>query len=193
MKRTLIKTLPIILLLCILWGFTSCGIIVENPNKFIIENITDNPDKDYFSSEDYEFTRIETVVIIPHIMYSNGNYIYIEVCSETGSEQVLINQITLKENENDTLSANLNQEVTFEQKDESTYNGWVVKYLPHEALGEEPYLPWYKQMFVIDMIIPQKEKNFTLVVEAELLKDGESVSRTITYNVTMLPHEYTKW
>ena len=172
MKQTLKKLTLIALSLFMIPSLFSCRCIICPPT-FEIGGIDNNPDKDYFNSESYDFTRVETVVLIPYLqIYDNYDYrISIIVYSETGSEQVIIKKLILKEGDECILIRNLNQEVAFEEAGDSIYKGYV------------------RQNFV-EVLEVESGKKFTIIVEAEVLKDGKSVSRTITYDANMLLYAY---
>ena len=150
-----------------LFGLCSCR-LEESYKEFIIKDITDYKDEDYFSSDRFDFARIDDVVIIPSINPGASEYIlWISAHSENASETVIIKKMLIKEKEIVLLNYDLNQEVEFKENGESAYKGTI------------------RAGFTDEEVEIKSGKKFELVIEAEVIKNGTSISKSITYEITV--------
>ena len=140
----------------------------ESYKEFNIKNITDNLSENYFTSDKFDFARLENVVFIPEIKEVNhGEYIiYISAYSETGTEQIKIKNVILKENEVVLLDHKLNKEILLEENSESIFEGWI----DGGTFTEE-------EIDIID------GKEFDFIIQAEIIKEDKSVSENITFEI----------
>lgn len=163
------RIIIVMLLLNILLGATGCK-MVDSYKKFCFKNISDNHDENYFTSENLEFARLANVVFIPEIKEINhGEYIiYISAYSETGTEQILVKNVMLKEDEEVLLDYDLNKNILLEENSNSVYEGCIDG-----------------GTFTDEKIEIVDGKEFDLVIQVELEKDGTIVSKDITFETSV--------
>ena len=184
--KSILKKLSFLLLSTILLlGLCSCHLFYEYYEfefKYIDEIIMreDFEREEYFTSEVFEFASIESVAVIPTIKvayhhgygadseaYGKAMYpIRIFVYSKTGTEKVIIKNVTVKENDSVLLSYEINQSCEFKKYD---FDPSVYCSLTEAGPFEE------------EEINAESDKSYSLIVDAELIKDDEVISKSITY------------
>ena len=120
--QTIVVALSVIMLLSL------CSCKMEDSYKeFELKNVPDGAKVNYFTSDEFSFARIASVVIIPQIREINhGEYIvYITAMSEAGTESVTIKNCTLEAGPKKLLECDLNTEMMFEEKQSSLYESWI--------------------------------------------------------------------
>ena len=87
-----------------LLGLSSCR-LEDSYKEFFVKGISDN-NKEYFTSEEFDFARLEDVIIIPTIKEINhGKYrIFVSAYSEKGEGTVNIEKVTIKESNTDLIN-----------------------------------------------------------------------------------------
>lgn len=155
------------LLTSIVLGMTGCK-MVESYKEFYIENISDTHDENYFTSEKLEFAKLENVVFIPEIKEIDyGEYIiYLSAYSETGTENIVVKNVILKENKDDLLNYELNKDIQFEKTPEGIYEGWIDG-----------------GIFTEDAIEIADGKEFNLIVQVENINNDTMISENITFDI----------
>ena len=165
MKKALKYVIIFLFTIGMLFSLCSCR-LEESYKEFIIKDITDYKDEDYFSSDRFDFARVDDVVIIPTINPGASKYtLWISAHSENASETVIIKKMLLKEKEIVLLNYDLNQEVEFKENGESAYEGTI------------------RARFTDEEVEIKSGKKFELVIEAEVIKNGTSISKSITYEI----------
>ena len=181
MKQSFKKAMIIVVIMSII-GCSGCltnpFVLQDSYKEFNIKNITDNRDEDYFTSENFSFTKIDNVVVVPKVRASNhGEYsIYVNVYSKNGTEAVRIKNVILKDNEGFSFANELNENVVFEENTESTYKGTVIG----GRIEEET-------MNIVD------GKEYELIIEAEIDNNGNITSKTIVYEIVVIGHRSLVW
>ena len=179
--KTLLKTLLLIVLsLILLFGLSSCVWRTYHFYDFEFVRVRGKEKyADYFTepfSEQLEFAKIENVVITADIQIDDYNEsedyidplyrVLIYAYSETGTENVIIKSVTIKENDNVLLNYELNQSCEFKRYDydPSAYQSRTVT-----------------ELFNGEAINADHDKSYSLLVDVELIKDDEVISKTITH------------
>lgn len=171
MKKNII--LIVILIICIFLSFSSCR-IEDSYKEFFVKGFDAEIDDKCFTSEKYDFARIEDVIIEPSIKEINhGEYrIFVSAYSQTGEETVKIKKITVKESDVEVYSSDLLEIVNFDKKFNEVYEGTFVAGL-----------------FTDDMIEIYHNKEFSLIVEAELFVGDDYYSKQKTFEVSVVVHK----
>ena len=165
MRKALKYVIIFLFTIGVLFSLCSCR-LEESYKEFNIKDITDYQDEDYFSSKRFDFARVGGVVIVPVIKEGIHEYIvWISAHSENASETVIIKKMLLKEKEIVLLNYDLNQEVEFKENGESAYKGTI------------------RARFTDEEVEIKSGKKFELVIEAEVIKNGTSISKSITYEI----------
>ena len=181
MKQSFKKAVIIVVIMSII-GCSSCltnpFVLQDSYKEFNIKNITDNRDEDYFTSENFSFTKIDNVVVVPTVKASvYGEYIIpVNIYSKTGTEAVRIKRVILKDNEGFSFENELNEEVVFEEDSESTYKDTVIG----GRIEEET-------MNIVD------GKEYELIIEAEVDNNGNISSKTIVYEIVVIGYRSLVW
>ena len=157
--------IAVILVVCMLLGLSSCR-LEDSYKEFVVKGISDN-NKEYFTSEEFDFARLEDVIIIPTIKEINhGKYrIFVSAYSEKGEGTVNIDKVTIKESNTDLFNYDLDDRIIFEKK-HAMYEGTL------EA-----------GIFTEEMIEIFDGKEFNIVVKAGLLLNDEYFSKEITCEI----------
>lgn len=169
MKKALKGVMIFILCMAALLGLCLCG-LEDSITRFSIKNLSDNQSKDYFTSDEYAFARIQDVVIIPIIKAINHDEYTVYICaySKSGEEAVQIKNMTFKEKESVLLTRELGKEIEFKENADSIYEGDVdAGSFTKEQLGVE------------------SGKEYTLSIEAEVTKNGLHVSEVIAFEIVV--------
>ena len=142
----------------------------ESYKEFYIKTITDNINENYFESDEFGFEKIEGVVLIPEVKEINhGEYIiYISAYSETGTENILVKNIMLKDNKGDLLNYELNKDIKFDKTSEAMYEGWIDG-----------------GTFTEDEIEISDGKEFNLIVQVENKNYDETTSKKIVFEIVV--------
>lgn len=165
MNKALKNIMFFLLSVCMLFGLCSCR-LEESYKEFIIKDITDYKDEDYFSSERFDFARVDDVVIIPTINPGASEYtLWISAYSKSATEAIEIKNLQIKEEETIRLNRDVNQKFEFDEKSDSLYKGTISTKFTEEEVDVE------------DGIV------FDLVVNIEVTKNGTSISKSITYEI----------
>lgn len=169
MKKIFRSVVIIMLSLSTLLSLCSCH-MEESYKEFYIKKITDNVNENYFESDKFDFAKIESVVLIPEIKAINhGEYIiYISAYSETGTENIVVKNVILKENKDDLLNYELNKEIQFDKTSEVIYEGWIDG-----------------GTFTEDAIEISDGKEFDLIVQVENMKNDTTISENITFEIVV--------
>lgn len=169
MKKISRSIVIVMLSLSTLLSLCSCR-MEESYKEFYIEKIADNVNENYFESDKYDFAKIESVVFIPEIKAINhGEYIiYISAYSETGTENLIVKNVILKENKNELLNYELNKEIQFDKTSETLYEGWVDG-----------------GTFTEGAIEISDGKEFELIVQVEDIKNEATISENITFEIVV--------
>ena len=181
------KSVLLLLSIALLFGLCSCVLFYKYYDfEFkIIDEVRMREDftLEDLSSEQFEFLKIENVIITPRIWIEDYNESedYIEplysVCiyafSETGTEKIIIKNVTIKENDSVLLNYEINQNIEFKKYDydDSIYESRT-----------------FTDLFTGEEINVEGGKAYSLVVDVELIKDDEVVSKSITYEI--IAHGY---
>lgn len=164
-RRVMIVMLSIsaLLVLC------SCR-MEESYKEFIIKSITDNPDKNYFTSDKFDFAKIGNVVIIPEIKEVNhGEYIiYISAYSETGTENITVKKIILKKDRDELLNHELNKKIKFNEDPNAIYEGWIDGCT-----------------FTSEEIEIADGKEYVLIVSVESTKNDVAFLKDVTFEIAI--------
>lgn len=155
-------------LIAILLGMTSCH-TKKSLKEFNIKNITGFENEDYFTSNQFDFTRVEDVVIIPEIKEINYDeyIIYVTAYSKTVKD-VTVKNVCIKENEKTLWEHQLNKTVVFNENDQNIFTGVVSG-----------------KTFNKDDITITDGKKFNLIVQVEVQKDETSVISDIIFEVNV--------
>ena len=169
MKKTTKKVISIMLIVILLLSLSSCDMIITI-KKFYFKNIKDHLDEDYFTSENFDCARVDSVVIVPHVfeIYWGVFCLRISAYSKTGEESVIIKNAVIKENDNVLLTYELNKEINFEQTDDLLFMGMVHGKYDNMTFTEE-------QVEVV------KGKEYDFVVEVEVTANGKTLQKSITF------------
>ncbi|MGN0517630.1 MAG: hypothetical protein ACI4II_02770 [Acutalibacteraceae bacterium] len=166
--KKFIRAITTILLIVILLGMTACH-TKQSLKEFNIKNISGFENEDYFTSSQFDFARVEDVVIIPEIKEINYDEYIIYVTSYSKTEkEVTVKNVCIKENEKTLLEHQLNKKVSFNKNAQNIFTGVVD--------GET---------FNKDDIAITDGKSFNLIVQVEVQKDDISVVTDITYEVNV--------
>ena len=159
----------IMLSISTLSGLCSCR-MEESYKEFNVKNITDNLNANYFVSDKFDFAKVENVVIIPEIKEVNhGEYIiYISAYSETGTENIIVKNVILKEDKDDLLNHELNKEIQFEKNPDAIYEGWIDG-----------------STFTEEEIEIADGKEYDFIVQVESIKNDVAVSENITFEIVV--------
>lgn len=163
------RIVVIMLVIAMILGLSSCR-LEDSYKEFFIKGISDNKNKEYFTSEEFDFARLEDVVIIPTIKEINhGKYqVFVSAYSEKGNEIVKINKVTIKSSDSDSVNYDLDGGIIFEKKD-TKYEGTL-------EVGT----------FTEENIEMFDGKEFTIIVNAGLLMDDVYFSKDITYEIKVI-------
>ena len=177
MKKTLKNVVITALSVCMLLGLCSCR-LEESYKEFFIKNITDNLNDDYFTSENFSFARLQDVAIIPQVKEINhGVYIlYISVYSESGNETVRINKAVFKEKESVLFTNEIDKVIEFKENEKTIYEGLIDG-----------------GTFTADSLEVADGKEYDLVIEAEVEKNGVIISESITYEIIIKGYKSFVW
>ena len=158
------------LIICILMCFSSCR-LEDSYKEFFVKGFDDEIDEKCFTSEKYDFAKIEDVIIEPSIKEINhGEYrIFISAYSQTGEETVKINKIIVKESDVEVYSSDLHEIVNFDEKLNEVYEGTLIAGL-----------------FTDEMIEIYHNKEFSLAVEAELFVGDDYYSKQTTFEISVV-------
>lgn len=175
------RIVAIILCICMVLGLCSClttceradyiWLKAEKMGDFVEGSRQDTDHIDYFGDDAYESLRLETVAFSSRIIGYSPWHPYVMVYSQTGDEKVIIKTATLKERESGTVMfcQELNVEVEFNEEsklenNETLYKKGIIKC---EEFWEE------------ETIYFVEGHHADLYVEAEIIKDGVTLSKTI--------------
>lgn len=179
MKRIFRSGIIILLLTGMLFSLYSCHLfrLEDSYSEFYIENITDNSD-DYFTSEEFDFARFQNVVFIPEIKAVNHEDYIIYICaySKCEVERIKIKNVVLKEENIVLLNRELDKEIELKENAEFVYEG----YIDGGTFTE-------KTLEVID------GKRFDLIIEVEIISDGECFSKNITFDILIKIYRSFVW
>ena len=168
MKRIFRSGIIILLLTGMLFSLYSCHLfrLEDSYSEFYIENITDNSD-DYFTSEEFDFARFQNVVFIPEIKAVNHEDYIIYICaySKCEVERIKIKNVVLKEENIVLLNRELDKEIELKENAEFTE----------------------KTLEVID------GKRFDLIIEVEIISNGECFSKNITFDILIKVYRSFVW
>ena len=144
----------------------SCCHMEESYKEFNIKNVTDNVNEKYFTSEEFSFTRIQNVVIIPKVRAINhGEYIiYICAYSKTGKEIVQIKNVFLKEKETILWNNVLGCTIGFEKNTGSLYEGCVNG-----------------GTFTEESVKIANGKKYDIIIEVDVLNNDLNISKKLTF------------
>lgn len=108
------RIVVIMLVIAMILGLSSCR-LEDSYKEFFIKGISDNKNKEYFTSEEFDFARLEDVVIVPTIKEINhGKYqVFVSAYSEKGDEIVKINKVTIKSSDSDSVNYDLDGGIIF--------------------------------------------------------------------------------
>lgn len=167
MKRSL-KIGMILLFIGILSGLCSCR-MEESYKKLVIQGITDNTGDDYYSSDKFNFAKVENIMIVPEIKEINhGEYIiYISAYSKRGTEKIKINKVILKEEDENILFYELNEEIQWEKKDD-IYEGWITGGL-----------------FTDKEVEIANDKVYNLILEIRISANNQTVLEDINFEIVV--------
>lgn len=167
----------IMLSISMLLGLCSCR-MSESYKEFNINNITDNLNEDFFTSEKFAFARFQNVVIIPEIKAINhGEYvIYLSIYSKNGNERVQIKNVIFKEKESVLLNRELGEKIEFEKNADSIYEGWIDGGTFTEDNSK-----------VVD------GKKYDLVIGVEVINNGVHASENITFEIVVKGYKSFVW
>lgn len=159
----------IMLLAEILFCLTACR-MEESYKKFVIKNVSDRKNEDYYNSEKSDFARIKGVLIIPEIKeIKHGEYcIYISAYSEVKNEKITIKKISIKEDEELLLTYNLNENILIEEENQGIFEGWIEG-----------------GIFSDDTIKVVDGKTYILIVQVEVVTEKEGVTKDIEYEMNI--------
>lgn len=161
-----IKAIAAMSLIVILLGMTACN-TKQSLKQFNIKNITGFENEDYFTSDKFDFARVEDVVIIPEIKEINHDEYIIYVTSYSKTEKdVTVKSVCIKEDENTLLEHQLNKKVEFNKNAQNIFTGVVS--------GET---------FNKDDIEITDGKKFNLIVHVETEKNDTSVVADVTFEI----------
>ena len=134
--------------------------------------------ENYFTSEEFSFTRIQNVVIIPEIKAINhGEYvIYISAYSKTGKETVRIKNVIFKEKETILLHNELGSTIDFGENTNSLYEGWVNG----GGFTEE-------SVKIVD------GKTYDIIIEVDVLDSGLNISKNLTFVIDIKGYKSFVW
>lgn len=177
MKKALKNIVIINLCISVLLGLCSCS-LEESYKKFIIKNITENLNDDYFTSENFSFAKISDAVIIPEIREINhGEYIiYISAYSKNEKDIVRIKNLFLEQKESVLFSYKVNKEIELEKKEGNLYAGWTDG-----------------GTFTNNNLNVADGNEYKLVIEVEIIKSGECITDSITYEIVVKGYKSLVW
>ncbi len=168
--KTINKLTSALLFVTILFVLCACRMVVV-AREFHIKNITDHLDEDYFTSEHFEFAKVDSVVIFPYIKEVNRGFdIWICVYSKTGEEKVIIKDAELKENDNLLLHYDFQKELQFKKIGNELFEG--------EIDGREKY---DNVFFTEEQVEIVDGKVYNLTVSVEVLKGDVTISQSVTF------------
>lgn len=184
MKNIFKRIISLSLSLCMIFVLCACSAckMVPYTIRFNINNIPDSYTEDLFVSSDFEFTRLNGVVVRPSIKYAVGYTIYLTIYSKTGKENVTVQKISVEDEGVVCAYFELNKEVTFVTNDEQLYM-WHF-----EGWREE------NSVFIREENLEEENHNvFDLIVTLEVKSDDTTVNRSIRYEVEMLISYVPAW
>lgn len=178
MKRLIKRMLNLALVACILVSLTACSNLLVTYKYFYFENITSNLDEDYFTSDNFDFATVDSIVIIPNVKETDwGVYsLSIRAYSKTGEEKVVIKNATIKEDKL-LLNYDLNKQLEFEKKSDELFEGKVDGYFDNVTFTEE-------------QVEPAKGKRYEVIVGVEVVKDNKTTTKDIEF--ALVGYDY-KW
>lgn len=171
MKKIFVSIVIIIISIIsisIIWLMLNLCRLEESFKEFYIKGITDNQNKDFFTSAEFDFARVQDVVIITKMKEINhGEYIlYISAYSKQGKEDVQINKVVIKEQEDVLLECVLDKKIDFEKNATSIYKGWIVG-----------------STFTDDVLKVSNGKIYDLIIEVEVINDGKYALKEMVFEV----------
>ena len=169
MKKFLYRVMIVMLIISFLVVLCSCR-MEESYKEFNIKNISNNLNDNYFESDDFDFAKFENVVFIPEIKeIHHGEYIiYISAYSESGTEQIKVKSVILKEKEDVLLEYKLNKNILLEENKDSIFEGWIDG-----------------GRFTESTVEIEDDKAYELIVQAEIANNTAIMSGSIVYEVVV--------
>ncbi len=133
---------------------------------------------DYFTSNEFEFARINGVVIKPQIWETaGGEYgVYIHIYSRTGREQVVVKNVSLREDRNIFLNLKDEQKNIFEDSLESIYPAEI--YHGNIDCG----------VFTETDVDLSSQKKLYMTVEVQVENETKTVTKEIPYEITVIQY-----
>ena len=139
---------------------------------FYFEDVYGHYDEDVFTSETFEFAKVDGVVFVPYIKEIHWGVfaIYLGVHSKTGIENVVIRKINIEQNGNVLLEYNIDKRIEFEQTDDLFYEG--------EVDGR----PEYDNVILTEEQVEiVKGKKYDVIVNVELSKEDNFVTKDVRF------------
>lgn len=96
------------------------------------------------------------------------NILYISAYSETGTENIIVKNVILKEDKDDLLNHELNKEIQFEKNPDAIYEGWIDG-----------------STFTEEEIEIADGKEYDFIVQVESIKNDVAVSENITFEIVV--------
>ena len=180
MRKTIKKLISAFLFVTLLF-LCSCRLI-EVGREFYIKNITDHLDEDYFTSKNFEFAKVDSVVFVPYIRgWSEGFVVYIRVYSKTGAECVTIKNIYIRDHEDVLLTCQLNKKISFKQTDDLLYLGRLDGRLEYDNV-----------IFTDEQVEIVSDKEYDLIVSVEVVNGDITISHSITYECVVVIYKSSR-
>lgn len=177
MKKELRSVMIIMLSIGMILGLCSCR-MKESYKEFNIKNITGSVNDNYFTSEDFSFTRIQNVVIIPEVKAINHEeyIIYISAYSKSGKEIVQIKNVIFKEKESVLLNNELGNKIEFKQNANSIYEGWIDG-----------------GTFTEETLKVADGKKYDIIIEVDVFDNGLNISKNLTFEMDIKGYKSFVW
>lgn len=177
MKKELMSLIGVILFIVMILGLCSCH-MEESYKKFVFKNITGSVNENYFKSDEFSFTRIQNVVIIPEVKAINHEeyVIYISAYSKDGKETVQIKKVIFKEKDSIILNNELGCTIDFEKNTNSLYEGFVNG-----------------GIFTEESVEVADGKKYDIIIEVDVLENGLNISKSLTFEMEIKGYKSFVW
>ena len=166
----------------ILFSLCSCGLVDGHKQFFAngieITTLTNTQKKEFLASGSFSFAKLGDVIFIPTMQDRGEEYsIWITCLSEYDNEKILINNMTLKSSGNVIFDRELDSEILLEKSEPVLYSGQI-----REAIVKE------------ETEIPiEHNTELELTIDVSVIKNGEKLSTTITYNIVVKIRKELLW
>ena len=191
MKNIFKRIISLFLSLCMIFVLCACSACRWVPycTTFIIKNIPDDFSEDFFTSESFEFTRINDVVFKPCVYsgvnrnHDRGFHMDLDVYSRTCEEKVVIKRIRVEDEDMTSVCIEINEEASFEINENQIYE-WC-----YPSKNDE-----YIEVFFSEEYVNLSNGNvFNVVIEVTVTNGDSTVETSLRYEVEVFVQSGPAW